>query len=318
MGNEKKKVLLIVNPCAGRTKLRPSVEQILEKFSQDDYEFTVQTTTCRGDATSIVKNNGEGMDFVISCGGDGTLNETINGVMDMLHRIPIGYVPIGSTNDLATTLGIPTDIKKAAAVIEAGNTNSYDIGLFNNRYFSYIAAFGAATRASYATSQKMKNRFGHVAYIFSGFKEWKNMKPVHMRVEYDGGVIEDDFSFGAVSNSTSVAGVFKFNVNDVKLNDGLFEILLVRRIRPITAPAMLGKVIRHEYDGKHIVFLRTSKARFISNEEVPWTLDGEYGGAPKTAIIHVLSKAVELCSPENPLFEKDAVSGENPVISALD
>ena len=318
MDNEKKKVLLIVNPCAGRTKSRAATFDIVDKFSQSDYEFSVHTTTCRGDATNIVKNNGDGMDLVVCCGGDGTLNETINGVMDMLRRIPIGYIPTGSTNDLASTLGIPRDIGKATDLIMSGNTNSYDIGLFNNRYFSYVASFGAFTKSSYATSQKMKNRLGHVAYILNGLKEWKNMKPVHMRVEYDGGVIEDDFSFGAISNSTSVAGLFKFDVNDVRLNDGYFEILLVRRIRPITAPAMLGKVIRHEYDGKHIVFLRTSKARFISNVEVPWTLDGEYGGAPKTAMVHVLSKAVGLCSPENPLFEKDAVSGENPVIHAID
>ena len=312
MGSEKKKVLLIVNPCAGRTKSRAATFDIVDKFSKNDYEFSVHTTTCQGDATNIVKNNGEGKDLVVCCGGDGTLNETINGVMDMLRRIPVGYIPTGSTNDLAATLKIPRDIGAATDIIMSGNTNSYDIGLFNNRYFSYVASFGAFTRASYATSQKMKNRFGHAAYIFNGLKEWKNMKPVHMRIEYDGGVIEDDFSFGAISNSTSVAGIFKFNVNDVKLNDGCFEILLVRKIRPITAPAMLGKVIRQEYDGKQIIFLRTSKAKFSSPEEVAWTLDGEYGGALKVAIIHVLSKAVELCSPENPLFEKDIADAGLP------
>lgn len=316
MENEKKKVLLIVNPCAGRTKSRAATFDIVDKFSQNDYEFSVHTTTCQGDATNIVKSNGEGKDLVVCCGGDGTLNETINGVMDMLRRIPIGYIPTGSTNDLASTLKIPRDIGEATDLIMSGKTNSYDIGLFNNRYFSYVASFGAFTKSSYATSQKLKNRLGHAAYILNGLKEWRNIKPVHMRIEYDGGVIEDDFSFGAISNSTSVAGLFKFDVNDVKLNDGFFEILLVRKIRPITAPAMLGKVIRHEYDGKQIVFLRTSKATFTATEEVPWTLDGEYGGAPKVAMIHVLSKAVELCSPENPLFETDAIKNEQPLSKA--
>lgn len=307
MENEKKKVLLIVNPCAGRTKSRAQASDVVDKFSKDEYEFTVQTTTCQGDATNIVKTQSEGKDIVVCCGGDGTLNETINGVMDIPLRLPIGYIPMGSTNDLASTLGIPRNIDDATNLIMSGKTNSYDIGLFNNRYFSYIASFGAFTKSSYATSQKMKNRFGHIAYILNGVGEWKNMKPVHMRIEYDGGVIEDDFSFGAVSNSTSVAGIFKFNVNDVKLNDGFFELLLVKKIKPITAPAMLAKVIRQEYDGKQIVFLRTSKAKFTSNEEIPWTLDGEYGGAHKTVMIHVLSKAIEICSPENPLFEHDTI-----------
>ncbi len=318
MESEKKKVLLIVNPCAGRTKSRAATSDIVDKFPQNEYEFSVHTTTCQGDATNIVRNNGEGKDLVVCCGGDGTLNETINGVMDMLHRVPIGYIPTGSTNDLAATLRIPRDITEATDLIMSGNTNSYDIGLFNNRYFSYVASFGAFTKASYATSQKMKNRFGHAAYIFNGIKEWKSIKPVHMRIEYDGGVIEDDFSFGAISNSTSVGGIFKFNVNDVKLNDGYFEILLVRKVRPINAPAMLGRVVRQEYDGKQIIFLRTSKAKFSSPDEVPWTLDGEYGGALKVAMVHVLSKAVEICSPRNPLFEDDGAGIGLPVTTVKD
>lgn len=310
MTNEKKKVLLIVNPCAGRTRTRSSTVDIVNSFSKDEYDLDVRTTTCQGDATNIVKENSENKDLVVCCGGDGTLNETINGVMDIPRRLPIGYIPNGSTNDLASTLGIPRDLQKATELIRLGRTNSYDIGLFNNRYFSYVASFGAFTKSSYATSQKMKNRFGHLAYLMNGLTEWKNMKPVRMRIEYDGGVIEDEFSFGAVSNSTSVAGIFKFNVNDVKLNDGYFEILLVRKVKAITAPLMLKKVAAQEYDGKQIIFLRTSKATFTSPEGVPWTLDGEYGGEHRSAMIHVLSKAVEICSPENVLFEEEHFSPE--------
>ena len=283
MDNEKKKVLLIVNPCAGKTKSRAATFDLVDKFSKNDYEFAVHTTTCRGDATEIVKKNYEGKDLIVCCGGDGTLNETINGVMDVPSRVPIGYIPTGSTNDLATTLGISTDIDKATDLIMSGKLNSYDVGLLNNRYFSYVAAFGALTRASYATSQKLKNKIGHLAYILSGFAEWKNIKPVHMKIEYDGGVIEDD----------------------VRLNDGLFEILLVRKVKAITAPIVLGKVIRQKYDGEQILFLKTSKVKLTSPEEVPWTLDGEYGGSHKMAMINVLSKAIEICSPENPLFEND-------------
>ena len=313
MENKKRNVLLIVNPCAGRTKSRDGTFDIVNKFSTNDYEFSIHTTTCQGDATNIVRKNYDDKQLVVCCGGDGTLNETINGVMDMPNRLPIGYIPTGSTNDLATTLGIPTDINKATDLIMSGHTNSYDLGLFNNRYFSYVASFGAFTKSSYATSQKMKNRLGHMAYILNGIGELKNIRAIHMKIEYDGGVLEDDFMFGSVSNSTSVAGLFRFKPEDVKLNDGIFELLLVKKISLASVPIALGKVRAQQYDGKQIIFLRTSKVKITSDESVAWTLDGEYGGAHKTVMIHVLEKAVEICSPENDLFEKDEFFEADPI-----
>lgn len=313
MENKKRNVLLIVNPCAGRTKSRAGTFDIVNKFSTNDYEFSIHTTTCQGDATNIVRKNYDDKQLVVCCGGDGTLNETINGVMDMPNRLPIGYIPTGSTNDLATTLGIPTDINKATDLIMSGHTNSYDLGLFNNRYFSYVASFGAFTKSSYATSQKMKNRLGHMAYILNGIGELKNIRAIHMKIEYDGGVLEDDFMFGSVSNSTSVAGLFRFKPEDVKLNDGIFELLLVKKISLASVPIALGKVRAQQYDGKQIIFLRTSKVKITSDESVAWTLDGEYGGAHKTVMIHVLEKAVEICSPENDLFEKDEFFEADPI-----
>ena len=313
MENKKRNVLLIVNPCAGRTKSRAGTFDIVNKFSTNDYEFSIHTTTCQGDATNIVRKNYDDKQLVVCCGGDGTLNETINGVMDMPNRLPIGYIPTGSTNDLATTLGIPTDINKATDLIMSGHTNSYDLGLFNNRYFSYVASFGAFTKSSYATSQKMKNRLGHMAYILNGIGELKNIRAIHMKIEYDGGVLEDDFMFGSVSNSTSVAGLFRFKPEDVKLNDGIFELLLVKKISLASVPIALGKIRTQQYDGKQIIFLRTSKVKITSDESVAWTLDGEYGGAHKTVMIHVLEKAVEICSPENDLFEKDEFFEADPI-----
>ncbi|MDD6527338.1 MAG: YegS/Rv2252/BmrU family lipid kinase [Oscillospiraceae bacterium] len=313
MENKKRNVLLIVNPCAGRTKSRAGTFDIVNKFSTNDYEFSIHTTTCQGDATNIVRKNYDDKQLVVCCGGDGTLNETINGVMDMPNRLPIGYIPTGSTNDLATTLGIPTDINKATDLIMSGHTNSYDLGLFNNRYFSYVASFGAFTKSSYATSQKMKNRLGHMAYILNGIGELKNIRAIHMKIEYDGGVLEDDFMFGSVSNSTSVAGLFRFKPEDVKLNDGIFELLLVKKISLASVPIALGKIRAQQYDGKQIILLRTSKVKITSDEPVAWTLDGEYGGAHKTVMIHVLEKAVEICSPENELFEKDEFFESEPI-----
>ncbi|MBQ7295326.1 MAG: YegS/Rv2252/BmrU family lipid kinase [Clostridia bacterium] len=305
MENDRKKVLLIVNPCAGKNKSRTGTFDIVDKFSNNDYEFTVRTTTCQGDATNIVKRELEGKDLVVCCGGDGTLNETINGVMDMPKRVPIGYIPTGTTCDLASTLGIPSDVKKATDIIISGNTNDYDIGLFNNRYFSYVASFGAFTKCSYATPQKLKNRFGHAAYVFTALGEVKDVHGIFMRIEHDGGVIEGKFSFGAVSNSTSVAGMFKLIEDDVRLNDGIFEVLLVPEMGLFDIIPTIRKAQKQDYDGKRVIYLRTSKIKITSPyEEVDWTLDGEYGGSHSEVMIHVLERAVRICTNESPLFVK--------------
>lgn len=301
--SEKKKALLIINPCAGRTKSRAGTFEIVDKFSKNDYIFSVHPTTCQGDATNIVKRELKDNDFVVCCGGDGTLNETINGVMDMPRRVPIGYIPTGTTNDLASSLGIPSDIKAATDLIIEGRTNDYDIGLFNNRYFSYVASFGAFTKSSYATSQKLKNKIGHAAYIASAIPQIKDLHNIRMKIEYDGGVIEDSFVFGSISNSTSVAGFFKISEEDVKFNDGLFEVLLVRNFKLHKLLPLIGKVRGQKYDGQEIILIHTNKLKITCpDEEVPWTLDGEYGGKHKNVMIHVLERAVEIFSPEKSLF----------------
>ncbi len=305
MENIKKKVLLIVNPCAGKTKSRISPDDVVAKFSEDDYEFTVKETTCQGDATNIVKNELDGHDMVVCCGGDGTLNETINGVMDMPRRKPIGYVPTGTTCDLATTLGIPSDVDEATKYILKGYTNDYDIGLFNNRYFSYIVSFGAFTKNSYATPQKLKNRFGHAAYVLEAMKEIKDVHGTHLKVEHDGGIIEGDFCFGSVSNSASIAGMFKLREEDVRLNDGIFEVFLVRKMSLPNLVRTILEVKKQIYNPARVVYLRTSKIRLTSpDEDLDWTLDGEFGGTHREVMIHILERAIRICTPDNPLFIK--------------
>jgi YegS/Rv2252/BmrU family lipid kinase len=306
MEHSRKQVLLIVNPCAGPDSTRRSAEDIVRHFPADEFEIEIKKTKGHGDATELVRSFANDKDLVICCGGDGTLNETINGVMDLPRRIPIGYIPTGTTNDLASTLGISRDIEKAAALIRNGHTNSYDIGLFNNRYYSYVAAFGAFTRSSYATKQWMKNIFGHFAYLLNGvFKEWKNISSTHMKIEYDDGEMEGDFSFGSISNSTSISGIFRLNKDEVKLNDGYFEVLLVRKARVSEAPSLFNKIRKKEYDGKRIILLKTSKVKITADAPIAWTLDGEYGGEHQTVMVHVLSKAIDICSPaDNVLFER--------------
>lgn len=304
MDNENKKVLLVVNPCAGRSKTRATTDEIISKFS-DEYKFSVHNTTCQGDATNIVKRELDDHDIVVCCGGDGTLNETINGIMDMPRRVPVGYIPAGTTNDLASTLGIPSDLEKAAELIQSGQTNDYDLGLFNNRCFSYVASFGAFSAASYTTSQRLKNIFGHKAYVVKGFLETKDIHPTKMRIEHDNGVLEDEFMFGTISNSTSVGGFFKFRKEDIKLNDGYFEVLLVRNIPFRKIIPTIRKVQKQQYDGKEIIFFKTKKIKIHSPDEcVNWTVDGEFGGSHHHVMIHVLERAIGIFSPENPLFIK--------------
>lgn len=319
MDNDKKKVLLIVNPCAGRSKSRAGTFDIVNKFSNNDYKFSVHTTTCQGDATNIVKRELKDHDLVVCCGGDGTLNETINGVMNMPRRVPIGYIPAGTTNDLATTLGIPTDINKATELIMSGQFNDYDLGLFNNRCFCYVASFGAFSASSYTTSQRMKNIFGHSAYVVKGFLETKDIHPTRMRIEYDDGVLEDDFIFGTISNSTSVGGFFKFRKEDIRLNDGYFEVLLVKNLPFVKYIPAIRKVQKQQYDGKEIIFFKTKKLKIHSPHEcVNWTVDGEFGGAHHDVMIHVLERAIDICSPENPLFVKHEPKIIDPVEIAAD
>lgn len=306
-----KKVLLIVNPCAGKNSKRASAQDIISKLSSENYDFEVRETQRQGHATEIVKEIGSDFDMIICCGGDGTLNETINGLLMLDRKIPIGYIPSGSTNDLAVTLGIPAKVDKAAEMIAKGKMNGYDVGSLNGRYFNYVASFGLGVELSYSTPQALKNILGHAAYMINGFvinliPMIKNLKPVHMKIEYDGGVLDDDFYFGSFSNSTSVAGIFKLKGSDVKLNDGYFELLLVRGLKKNTeAFSMLGKIIRQEYDGEKIMLIKSKKVKITCDKETPWTIDGEFGGDLKDVDLEVHHRAFDIYSDNDELFSPE-------------
>lgn len=302
----KKKALLIINPCSGIDNKRVSASEVIAKLSSADFDFNIQTTKAPNDATEIVKETGSNHDIIICCGGDGTLNETINGVLTLNKRVPVGYIPSGSTNDLASTLGIPVGVGPAANMILNNKTNGYDVGLFQDRYFNYIASFGIASDLAYATPQKWKNRFGHNAYVFYGvgvrlIPMLTNFKPTYMKIEYDGGVVEDNIYFGAISNTTSVAGIFKYN--DIKLNDGYFELLLVKGLkRNFDAFDILNKLIRKDYSGDNIIFTKTKHIKITCDQQIPWTLDGEFGGEHDNVEINVINNAYDIYSDNNKLF----------------
>ncbi len=311
-----KKVLMIFNPRAGRDNSRLSQDEIIRAFKDYGFSVTEKLTTCVGDATQIVKNNLSGHCLIVCCGGDGTFNESINGMIASGTDVPLMYLPMGSTNDLANTIGVTKDINAQIELFLNGNINSYDIGSFNQRNFTYVASFGAGTDASYSTSQKLKNKLGHFAYLLNGFvyglpHQIKNLKPHHMVIETDGHVIEDDFYFGAISNSNEVAGLFKFNKQGIKLNDGVFEVILVKKVRGVLDAFRLIKKIKDEqYDGVQIINFKAQKVKIKSDEDLPWTLDGEFGGKHNDVDIDILSNRVNLVSPPSDYFISDKVFAE--------
>ena len=224
-----KKLLFILNPCAGTRKAAKVLPEILSVFNRADYDVRVYVTGESGDAVGAVKRLAPGVDLVVCCGGDGTFNETVNGLLQANYRIPVGYIPAGSTNDFATSLGLSSDPVEAARQIVEGTPQWYDAGSFGGRCFSYVASFGAFTKASYSTPQSAKNLLGHVAYVLEGMQELPQLRKHHLKLTLDGEeVLEDDYIFGAICNSTSVGGVMTLDPKQVDLQDGKFEVLLVR------------------------------------------------------------------------------------------
>lgn len=272
-----KKLLFVMNPYAGQRKASRYLAQILEIFNRADYVVTVHMTGGSGDARRQVARFARQVDLVVCCGGDGTFNETLAGIREAGADTPIGYIPAGSTNDFATSLKLSADMVQAARDIVEGQPETFDVGSFGGRCFSYVASFGAFTRASYATPQSVKNALGHAAYILGGIQELSQLKPAHLRFELpDGRVFEDDYLFGAISNSTSVAGILTIAPDKVDMKDGKFELLLIRAPRDLVELAdCIVAIQRQTYNCAMMTFLSTEKVTVTAPASVDWTLDGE-------------------------------------------
>lgn len=271
-----KQLLLILNPTAGTKKADKYLSKIITVFNQAEYDTHVYITTCKGDATKAVKLLGKQKDLIVCCGGDGTLNETITGIMEEQLQVPIGYIPAGSTNDFANSLHLSNDVVEAAKQIVNGEIKLYDVGKFNDRYFSYIASFGAFTKSSYSTPQSVKNTLGHLAYILDGIQEITSIRKEHLRMEVDGEIIEDDYLFGAICNSTSVGGILTLHPDVVDMGDGKFEILLIRSPKYIQELHECAVALRSKkYDCGMITFRSANNMKITANPEMNWTLDGE-------------------------------------------
>lgn len=276
-----KKLMLIINPAAGKGGYKLNFGEALHVLDKGGYRTTLFFTAGRGDATLFAAQHGAEYDTVACIGGDGTLSEVIAGLMQLKNPPPLGYIPMGTANDVATTLELPkNDTVGAAERIVYGVPHPYDIGGFGgDQYFAYIAAFGAFTEASYATPQNQKKALGHLAYVLQGAAQLSKIESIRTRVEYDDGVLEEDLLYGSMSNSTSVAGIVRLPEALVSLGDGMSELVLVKSPASIEELGdMAASVLTQRYDSNGLLILHTKNARFTFEKPVAWTRDGEAGG----------------------------------------
>lgn len=290
-----KKMLFVYNPKAGKSKIRNNLADILDIFTEGGYEVTVYPTQKHGDATELITKRKPIYDLVVCSGGDGTLDEVVTGMMRSNFMTPLGYIPAGSTNDFGGSLNMPKNMLNAARQIVNGKNFACDIGSFNEDVFVYIAAFGIFTDVSYETDQEIKNVLGHMAYVLEGMKRLPAVRSYRMKVTYDDTVIEDDFIFGMVTNSMSVGGFKNITGKNVKLDDGVFEVTLIKVPQnPIELNQIMLSLLNRDIDTNLMYCFRTASLRLESEEEVAWTLDGESGGNHRDVYIENRCKAVTI------------------------
>ncbi len=289
------RLLLIYNPFAGTGSFKERLGDVVDIFVKGGYSVEVYPTQSRGDAVKKAFEPEIRPDVIVAAGGDGTLDEVVYGLLKSGNQIPLGYIPVGSTNDFAATLGISSNIIEAAGDILGGEERAIDIGLFNNKTFVYIAAFGAFTDVSYGTNQGMKNVFGHAAYLLEGIRRLGDIKSCQIEVTVGQRKISGDFIYGMVTNSLSVGGMKNLTGKDILLDDGLFEVTLIKTPRnPLELQEIAGALLMGNTEGKYFETFKTPSLTFSSEKEIAWTLDGEFGGNYKEARLVNMSRSVTL------------------------
>ena len=296
-----KDLLLIMNPNAGMRRANRHLADVLALFARNGWQARVFMTTGRGDGARITQAYASGAELVVCIGGDGTLNEVIGGMIASGADRPIGYIPAGSTNDFATSLNLSKEVRAAAEDILLGTPRRFDMGSFNGRHFSYIASCGAFTRVSYATPQAAKNVLGHLAYVLEGLRDLSSLRPVPLRVETEQQVFEDEFIFAAVSNSTSIGGLLTFKPEQVLLDDGRFELMLIRHPKtPGELSHIAAALTTRQYNDEMIFFSSVRQATVFAPGDLPWTLDGEFDPGAPVIEIKNLHRAVSLIVNDTP------------------
>ena len=292
------RMLFVYNPRAGKAQIRSNLLDIIDIFVKAGYEVTAYPTQAAGDAVKAVKERSDGYDIVVCSGGDGTLDEVVTGMMQCDKKVPIGYVPAGSTNDFANSLKIPKSMIKAADVVVNGRDFACDIGSLNSHNFIYVAAFGIFTDVSYETNQDVKNVLGHAAYLLEGVRRLPAVRSYALKISYDDQVIEGDFLYGMITNSFSVGGFRGITGKDVLLDDGLFEVTMIRRpTNPLDLNNIIMALVDKRVKSEYIYTFKTPRLTVESEETVPWTLDGEFGGEHMKAVIENQQKVLHIRIP---------------------
>ena len=292
---EQKKLLFVFNPHSGKANIKKYILEIIDIFVKNKYNVTVYPSQGTKDIYNKVLNDAKDYNIVVCSGGDGTLNETVNALMQLENQPLLGYIPSGTTNDFAYSVGIIGTMADAAKTVVDGIPFACDIGSFNGSYFSYVAAFGAFTEVTYKTPQQKKNTFGHLAYVIEGIKHMPNIKPYHIKLSYNDTVIEDDFILGIISNSISIGGYRKFNEMGIILDDGLFEVTLVRPTKnPFDLQNIITSVLTQKFDSPYLCAFKTSSVKIESVDKINWTLDGEDGGIHNSCEIINIKQAIKI------------------------
>ena len=290
-----KKLFFVFNPKAGKGKIKTALMDIVDIFNKGGYEVVIRATQYPKDAYEMTRKYADKVDLVVCSGGDGTLDEVVAGLVETGSKVPVGYIPAGSTNDFAGSLFIPKNMVAAAEMIMEENVYRCDIGKFNKQTFTYIAAFGLFTDVAYETDQDLKNILGHLAYLLEGVKRLFDIQSYHMKVTIEDEIFEDDFMYGMITNSRSVGGFKNLTGKNVDMNDGLFEVTLITTPKnPMDMQEIIAGLMSGKDNSDLIYTFKTSRIRIQSDEAVAWTLDGEYGGDHKEVEIRNLHRALNL------------------------
>lgn len=285
------RILIIANPKAGRGKIVKEIDQIKENLQKLSYQVKIKYTDLENDAAKILKSEKEPYDKVIVCGGDGTLNQAIQGLCVMDKKVPVGYIPVGTTNDFARSLGVSKNRYDISNHIDAYIEKQVDVGKFNQRFFNYVASIGVFSKTSYCTSTKAKNRFGRLAYLFLGVRELFCYSTYHLKIFTEDSIIEDEFVYGSISNAKYVGGFPIFKREAVDLSDGEFEAIFVKKPKNIWQTLKIAaKILSGHLQNENVYYFKTAHLKIEAKEETEWSIDGEYSGKVKNIEISNLPK----------------------------
>ena len=306
-----KRTLLIVNPRAGKMKAKGALFDIIQALSDAEHRVTVELTKYSGHAAELAHELSDDFDVIVCIGGDGTLNEVVTGILEAGTECPIGYIPAGSTNDFGTTLGISKNVRKAARDIAEGIEKQIDVGVFGDRYFTYVASFGAFTSTSYDTPQNLKNALGHLAYVLQGISNIPSIRAENLRIETDRGTVyEGGYIFGAISNTTSVGGVISLDERIVTMNDGSHELLLVKAPKNIAdLNHCISAILSQKYDSDMIEFDSMSAGTVFSENPIVWSLDGERAETSGSIRVRNLNRAITMILPSSTMDSSLLIGG---------